>query len=316
MRRTLQRISRHGAALAGVFVAIPALLAAAPPDGDRVESLALPTGAVIRVWEERAAGAGNHGDEAPWFLAYSVSSGKSVTEGIVAGTNDPASDRSPRLARDPRSGEVILVWSRWDGVHRKIASSNFQRNGWADFHYLSFGRGDDIEPRIASGPDGAFVFWLSESKYMYAPLEIGAGRLLAASRALRLPGALVPSLESEFTTTDERTDNPSTGGLGSNPSGSVRSPGSATIDGQEGPVNPPSKTSSPPKKGSIWGVGSNGNCHRMTVVVTDGDGTHLLIFRFKNGATNLVRTIDLPSPPPPRFAEIAASSDLGPTCRD
>jgi hypothetical protein len=309
-----QRVGRIlGWAAVAWLSAIPAAVLRAAPTvpGLMGDSLTLPSGAVLRVWEVRTRYMKDSDAEPSWHLAYDLTDAAGSVSGIVAGTEDAAPDRTPRLSIDHRGRAVALVWSRWDGVYQKITCSRFEGGVWTNMHYLSFGRGDDIEPRIANSRSGAWVFWLSDSKYMAAPLELGAGRLIAAPKAMLLPGAWRPSLEA-----DDRgapADVTALRGGGARPAtpDRLRDPGSAVVDSvSDSPVHPNNNS----KKATVWGVGSQRGCARIVIIAPDSDGTNLLIYRFTNGATNLIKSVDLPSSTPPHFGELTANAALAQIC--
>jgi len=312
MRRDFVRILGCAAWVACLSAIPVAVLQAAPPGaGLMAESLTLPSGTVLRVWEVRARYMKDSGAESSWYLAYDVTDGTGSTSGLVGGTEDAAPDRTPRLILEPRSRTVALVWSRWDGVYQKIAYSRFESGAWTGMHYLSFGPGDDIEPRLARARNDAFVFWLSESKYIAAPLEISTGRLLAVPKPMPMRGAWTPALREDDRGVPNNAIVPPNGRSSpATPGGRLRDPGTGTVDGvADGPVHPNGH------KASVWGVGSSGNCARMAVAAPDSEGSHLLIYRLTSGATTiLIKSVDLPSPTPPHFAEISAAAALPAIC--
>lgn len=88
---------------------------------------------------------------------------------------------------DPVSGRQVAVWSQFDGVSNKIAYARLENGIWTDFHYLTFGRGHHIAPRIGISRDGAFLFWVVDGRrYVYAPVDLSSGRLHAAPRRIPL----------------------------------------------------------------------------------------------------------------------------------
>jgi hypothetical protein len=88
---------------------------------------------------------------------------------------------------DPVSGRQVAVWSQFDGVSNKIAYARFENGVWTDFHYITFGRGHHIAPRIGVSRDGAFLFWVVDGRrYVYAPVDLSSGRLHAAPRKVPL----------------------------------------------------------------------------------------------------------------------------------
>ncbi|HEU4401648.1 MAG TPA: hypothetical protein VFT43_06035, partial [Candidatus Polarisedimenticolia bacterium] len=97
-------------------------------------------GRTYAVWERRA----------PSAIAFSFTDATESAAGIIPVTDDVARDTSPALALDPRTGSVVAVWSRFDGSYFKIAYARLESGIWVDFHYLTFGRGNDALPRLGS----------------------------------------------------------------------------------------------------------------------------------------------------------------------
>lgn len=88
---------------------------------------------------------------------------------------------------DPESGRQIAVWSEFDGISNKIAYARLENGVWTDYHYLTFGHGNDTAPRIATTRDGSFLFWIADGRrYVYAPLDLAGGRLHASPRRVPL----------------------------------------------------------------------------------------------------------------------------------
>jgi hypothetical protein len=145
-------------------------------------------GALLSVHEVRL---GRNGD-APRALAFSLESGTRIRNGYVDRTMDRAIDQYPSLTLDPRSGNPVLVWSRSDGVSLKVAYARFERGTWRDLHFLTFGPGDNLLPRIESSRGGSFLYWTdADGNAFYAPVDAGSGRFFAAPR--ELPAPTVPS---------------------------------------------------------------------------------------------------------------------------
>jgi hypothetical protein len=114
-----------------------------------------------------------------------------------------------KVIQDPASGQSIAVWSATDGQYSKIVYSRLVDGIWSDFHYVTFGRGNDTHPRIALTQDGAILFWISSGqRYMYAPIDLSAGRLYAVPRHIPLRTAGLQTLSGGGTKQDGGTDVP------------------------------------------------------------------------------------------------------------
>lgn len=299
--------------VAGTVVMIAAGLAFAPgapllattplAAGQEGTSVTMPGGAVLTIWEARTRFRKDTGEEGSWSLAFAMNDGAATLQGTIAPTEDAAPDRSPRLTVDRRTGAPVVFWSRWDGINYRIAYARFQGGVWTDFHYVSYSGGDDLEPRVATTRIGSFLFWISGERYLYAPVELGGGRLLAAPRALRLPGTSGGQEAGTKVATAGSSRRPL------DPGPNLRDPGSKIYDGgQDGPIH------GNKGKASVWGVGSDPDCRRVVLVVSGADGSHLLIYRFVNGATSLIRAVDLPPTAQADFADHAAASALAGFC--
>jgi hypothetical protein len=141
-------------------------------------------GALLSVHEVRLGSSG----DAPRALAFSLENGTRIRNGYVGRTMDRAIDQYPSLTLDPRSGNPVLVWSRSDGISLKVAYARFERGGWSDLHFLTFGPGDNLLPRIESSRGGSFLYWTdADGNTFYAPVDAGSGRFFAPPRELPAP---------------------------------------------------------------------------------------------------------------------------------
>lgn len=153
-------------------------------------SLRTADGALLSVQEVRLGSGG----DAPRALAFSLENGSRTRTGYVGRTADRAIDQNPSLALDPRSRNPILVWSRSDGNALKVAYARFERGGWRDIHFLTFGPGDDLLPSIESSRGGSFLHWSDvDGNAFYAPVDPGSGRFFATPRELPAPTPPSPS---------------------------------------------------------------------------------------------------------------------------
>src|SRR5207245_11688088 len=95
------------------------------------------------------------------------------------------------------------------------------------------------------------------SLYLYAPIDLAAGHLLAAPRGLRLGFLRRPGPMTQGGSMDGPNPRPKP------KNSSIWEPGGSTTEGgsMDGP-NPPNKNTD-----SVWGVGSDVRCRRLMLVV-------------------------------------------------
>jgi len=302
-----RRAERIGIAAGLVLLATACLpaFAAAP-------AVLLADGSTLSVWEQHSRARRGQGQPQS-SIAYSLTDVAGTHFGVVPTTDDPTADASPFLAID-ETGTAVLVWSRFDGSNRKIAFARFSGGSWTDVHYLTFGPGNDDDPRIGVGRDGSYLFFIGQGeKYLYAPVELASGRLNATPRALDLGGARRditglrdPGSVVSFGSTDVPVVSvtpPDKRGSGSSTLRSI-SP-QAAVDVPV--VNQHTKS-------TIWGVGSSGGCRGLVVVVPSHDLKNAYVFSFMNGATTLLRRVGLPDPIVERFGADLAISYLQLRC--
>jgi len=128
---------------------------------------------ILAVLAPEAASAGNRARSAPRARSSHAAS---------------APEAAPLLLTDPASGASIRIWSRSDGFTTKIAWARNDGTGWGPSHDLTFGLGVDRDPSVAITSAGAWLFWRDDRDgIFYAPLELGAGRLLGVPSSLPLP---------------------------------------------------------------------------------------------------------------------------------
>jgi hypothetical protein len=244
--------------------------------------------------------------------------------GPAAGT-DPA----PRLAVDPVSGTLAAVWSRHDGIRSTITYARFESGLWVDFHDLTFGPGNDREPRIGFDRSGAWLFWVTEGgRYLYAPIDLSRGRLHAVPRSL--PGSLAASGPASGPRTSgdlslDATDAPipptktCKGDGCTSGSSLLAAPGDGTVQATDAPIPPgrgnPNGGGGPnPNEASAWGAGSDSSCGSIVLVVPARDGRSASVVRFSSGLAAPADRIGLPSPVPPGFGDHAALTYLPSLC--
>ncbi len=309
---------RIGTRSAGWTVAAAAVLLAASAPAWAASAITAPDGTVITVWEERnrasridARAAGR------WAIAYSVNDGSAIRSGTIAPTEDAAADASPFVTWDDRSGAAVALWSRFDGVFRKIAYARHDGAAWTDFHYLTFGTDDDVSPRAGSAVGGSYLFYASKGgRLMYAPVDLSGGRLLAAPRPLS-PGASAWNGDRVLSESDGRgiqsTDIPNVTGRGKKDGdklAGVSSPWDPSIQGGDIPT-----TTGKGGRAGLWGVGSGGNgCRHVALVIGGAHQDTLTIVRFTEGAVEVVRQVDLPRPVPRGFGQSLADAEARSLC--
>jgi hypothetical protein len=72
------------------------------------------------------------------------------SEEIVPETADAQADLAPQILLDPGSGDLILLWSRFDGRRMALAGSRRDASGaWTPLTYLDTGKEEPTDPQIA-----------------------------------------------------------------------------------------------------------------------------------------------------------------------
>ncbi len=302
----------------GIAAAVLALIAASGlPAFASSPSVALADGTSLAVWEQRGRAVPGRSQESS-SLGYSVTDAAGTHLGVVPITADAARDAAPCLAID-ETGAAVLVWSRFDGSYRKIAYARFSGGAWTNAHYLTFGPGNDDEPRIGTGQAGSFLFFVGQAdKYQFAPLDLVAGRLFAAPRLVNLGSTrrdIAPVQRPGSISIRGAVDVP-VAGLGApdkRPGGNNGSrillPGQPTIQGAVDVPVTQNRT-----KAFIWGVGSSGECRGIVLVIPAHDLKSAFVFRFTNGPTSLLHRVALPEQILDRSGEDLAASYLPLVC--
>ena len=309
------RVVRRKIGIGTAVAALVCLAASGHPALAAAREVTLADGSKIQVWEQYRPP--EPSGEA-WWIDYSVTDSQgSVTTGHVRPTEDAELDYAPFLAVD-ETGSAVLVWSRFDGVYRKIAYARFSGNTWTNFHFLTFGRGHDDAPRIGTGSTGSFLFYVRSDNYLYAGIELAAGRLVAAPKALNLGIA-----RREIVTPPQLAGAAPRGGVDAPIAGLAARAGSR-IDtgpqrsrGRAGRLTPRGGTDVPVVSGiraAAWGVGSNLDCSHIILVIPTRDLRSVYVFRFVNGVTDILQRLDMPSPVEDRFGANTAESYLPQVC--
>lgn len=303
------------------FTAMAGLIAACLP-AFGATSLTSPDGSTFTVWEDHPAQDGAQ-TAARWAVAYSISDAAGTRLGTIDPTGDPAADTSPQIARDPSTGFIVALWSRFDGMSPKIAYARYDGTGFTDVHFLTFGRGGETLPRVGTALSGSYLFWVeNDLRYLYAPVDLAAGHLFAAPKLLPLGllkkepidlGRATPPSSSFAGAARANPGGRATGSTGR----LVTSPDATLQAGQDVPVvtgNSDGGSKNPPKA-SVWGAGGDPDCTNVVLIIPDRNLRAASVVKFNNGALEVLQRISLPSPVPDRFGEIAAAAYLASACR-
>ena len=82
-----------------------------------------------------------------------------VVSVTVPGTEDAAVDREPAIEIDPVSGQLFLVWSRFDGTNYNVFFSRFNGTSWLPPQAVARLDGDDVEPQVLISDHYLHVGW-------------------------------------------------------------------------------------------------------------------------------------------------------------
>jgi len=308
------RVVRRKIGIGTAVAALVCLAASGHPALAAAREVTLPDGSRLQVWEQHRPATPS--GEA-WWIEYSVEDAQGTRTGVVRPTEDAELDYAPFLAVD-ETGSAVLVWSRSDGVYRKIAYARFSGDNWTNFHFLTFGPGHDDAPRIGTGSTGSFLFYVRPDKYLYAGIELATGRLVAAPKSLNLGNArreIVTPPQFADTTPRGGVDAP-IAGLAAR-AGSRMDPGPRGSRGRAGRLTLRGGTDVPVVSGiraAAWGVGSNVDCAQIILVIPTRDLRSVYVFRFVNGVTDILQRLDMPSPVEDRFGANTAESYLPQVC--
>ena len=78
---------------------------------------------------------------------------------LVPGTEDAVADREPAIEIDPVSGQLVLVWSRYDGTNYNVFLSRLSGTSWSTPMAVLKAAGDDVEPQIRISDHYVHVSW-------------------------------------------------------------------------------------------------------------------------------------------------------------
>ena len=317
-----QRVLRMGLMLGALALMVVSPLTAAA-------SVQTADGRTITVWVVPSAAPGARSGLDPFApaaggIAFSIVGPAESRLGIISPTEDALDDSSPFLVIDPQTGGPVVVWSRSDGVSRKIAYARFEEGDWRDVHSLTFGRRDHVLPRIGISRDGATLFWAQmDGLYMHAPVDLTAGNRHASPRAIPLGiappagrrprgggaiggrrnevepegGADVPTVIGRCYSAPENC-NPQTPGtrswkiIGGAPIAPI------TVGGQD----------------ALWAVAGKAGCSTQVLVIPDPIRPVARILEFDaRGFRTILRAL-IPTNPSERFAEDLARAHLQTLC--
>jgi hypothetical protein len=243
-----------------------------------------------------------------------------VRTGIVPSTSGPEPDVTPILAADPRTGAPVLIWSHWNGQAMKLSWSRFDSGAWSGPRDVTFGPGNDRAPAVGVSAAGAYVFfWRDNARVMYAPVDLGTGRLFAA------PRPLTPAvLKGRDVTPNGGTDVPILGICGPNHNAPCINPGQPPVlpgmvhgtPGTEGGTDVPIVFSASESPSTLISVASLPDCQTMLVgLARSVDATQRIVAFDGSGRAWLVARV-IPDGVSPAEALAAATSHfLGSACR-
>ena len=303
---------RAGARAALALCALLILTALAAPGIRAADSVLLPDGDLLTVWERRSprmivGSGGNEGQS----IAYSVSGLEGSVTGTVGPTADLWRDSWPRLIVDPSSGWPVLFWSRHDGISLKIAYARYDSGGWTNIHFVTFGYGNHLVPRVGAGREGAYLFWVAyeSTQYMYAPVDLGLGHLLASPHALPtflFPEGPVPDYGGGA---DAVYDVPVVTGV--SPEDSSGSQIGDDGGGAQGVLDVPVVTGT---SASIWSASSDSACRSQILVLPSVGLSTATVVRFTHGSVTTLSRVSVPSPVPGGFGDSIGAGYLDATC--
>lgn len=295
------------------------LLASCLPALAEPRSAVAANGALVTVWEER----GRTPQGRPVgssSIAFSVTDASGTRTGTVPPTGDAGRDAAPFLASDG-NGSLVLLWSRFDGVYRKIAFSRFTDGMWTGFRFVTFGPGDDDLPLFGAGQDGSYLYYVVQpNHFYYAPIDLSTGLLIGPPRGIDVaalarqkprlinPGA--PSLQGG-------TDAPISfrgckdGGNCPGQPARIYLPGDGAV---QGGTDVPVVVHQCGVRSSQWGVGAEQACRKQVLVLPTEDATAVLAVEFLNGRFRLLDRRPLPSQAQERFGQSLADLLLPAVC--
>ena len=82
-----------------------------------------------------------------------------LTSALIPGTDDYALDREPALALDPKTGQPIAVWARFQTVGFDLFVSSFDGVSWTPPRPLLTPNPDRVRPRVKADDSLVHVFW-------------------------------------------------------------------------------------------------------------------------------------------------------------
>ncbi|HEU4401821.1 MAG TPA: hypothetical protein VFT43_06920, partial [Candidatus Polarisedimenticolia bacterium] len=196
-------------------------------------------------------------------------------------------------------------------------------------------------PRLGSALNGDYLFWLADrTHYLYAPLDLSNGNLFSSPREIPIPSGrwkdnAVPSLGGGLTIEGVQDGtNPNPKPKPHHPSTLYFPPAITTEGGLDGtdPHGGGHKSRSPfpppPAPGTqgvwpqeaalraaLWHVESNPECRSQVLAIPSRDLRSLILMRFTDGVTEVIRQTAVPSKVPDGFAAAVANLELGPLCR-
>ncbi|MCZ6695062.1 MAG: hypothetical protein O7A63_00845 [Acidobacteria bacterium] len=315
------RIRNPGGMITAACVALVTL----PAFAGNKDVLITPTGITYAVWEQRERTFLGDPTSAISALHYSVIKLDTRSEGVVSGTNDEALDTQPRLAFDQSTNEPVMVWSRWDGSNQKIAYSRYSGNQWSSPKMLTFGPGDDTNPRIGAAVDSEFLFWITRGDHhMYAPFDLSTGHLLSPGKPIHFSfsnnSSTTSPEEPGIGTLEGGQDAPILGGSCTRlTNGRCRGGWYGEATQIQEPNNTIQGNTDAPiilinSQAQLWAVASRRGCREQVVAVPANDVQSLAILSFRNGRIILIDLLAVPTPIPDGYGDQAARTFLMSLC--
>jgi hypothetical protein len=309
-RVTVRTIGIGGAALLG-------LVASCLPAFAEPRAAVAGNGALVKVWEERGRVAqGRAGGNSS--IAFSVTDASGTRTGTVPPTGDPGRDAAPFLASDA-DGSLVLLWSRFDGVYRKIAFSRFTNGAWTGFRFVTFGPGDDDLPLFGAGQDASFLYYVVQpNRFFYAPIDLSSGLLIGPPRAIDVAGLarqkprlLSPGAPSLQGGTDAPVIWRCRDGNCPGQQSRIYLPGDSTV---QGGVDVPIAVHQCGVRSSQWGVSAGHTCRKQVLVLPIEDGKTVLAVEFHNGRFRVLDRGPLPAQAQEYFGQSLADLFLPSVC--
>src|SRR3989442_1699440 len=171
---------------------------------------------------------------------------------------------------------------------------------WTDFHYLTYGSGDDELPLIATTSTGSYLFYTGPSdRYFYAPIDLASGRLFAPPRQIDLgfwhrptPRPFASGSPGTRGGVDVPINNRGCRETRTCAGTKLTMSGAPTA---QGGVDAPIVNG----RGAVWGAGSGDTCGNVILIIPASDLKTAVVVVFHNGGARGPERI----PPPPQITD-------------